>query len=245
MESLLDSFPACYLINLPERKDRLRRVSSEFARIGWSIGAGGVQIYAARKFADRAGFPSAGARGCFCSHMDCLQNAMRHGQPNIILLEDDISFATCLPTLTSSILSQLRTIPWDFCYLGHEKTGNIDRASSRTSEVKLVPYSGDILQSHWVMVNGRILARLAAHLERVASGREGDQEYGPMPIDGAYNIFRRNNSDVHTLISVPKLGWQLSSRSDIAPRYFDNWRLVRPVAAGIRQLKYTMTRWRQ
>lgn len=95
------------------------------------------------------------------------------------------------------------------------------------------------------MINGRILPRLAAHLERVASGEEGDQEYGPMPIDGAYNIFRRNNSDVLTLIAVPKLGWQLSSRSDIAPRYFDNWRWVQPVLSGMRQVKYIVSRWRQ
>lgn len=243
MESVLDDFPAAYLINLPERTDRLKRASKELVGIGWKVGTAGVQLFAARKFTDRAGFPNAGARGCFHSHMDCLQNAMSRGQPNVMLLEDDIAFASCLPKLTTPILSQLRAISWDFCYLGHEQTGDLPRANSKTSDVKLRSYSGDILQSHWVMVNGRILCRLVAHLERVAAGTEGDQEYGPMPIDGAYNIFRRKNPDVRTVIAVPKLGWQFSSRSDIAPRHFDNWRWARPLTTSIRHLKYIASRW--
>ena len=45
-----------------------------------------------------------------------------------------------------------------------------------------------------------------------------------MPIDGAFNIFRRINHDVQTLIAQPKISWQLSSRSDITPRSFDKFR---------------------
>jgi hypothetical protein len=160
------------------------------------------------------------------------------------LLEDDISFTSSLPKLTPSLLWQLKNIQWDFCYLGHEQTGDISEASSKTREVRLVPYTGDILMAYFILFNGRVLSNLISHLERVASGVEGDQEYGPMPIDGAYNIFRRNNPDVHTVISIPKVGWQRSSRSDITPSSIDNWRSVKLFTAAMRHLKYVAKRSR-
>ena len=243
MDSLLSKFPATYLINLPERKDRLRSATKELARIGWKLGAAGVQLYPAQKFEDRGRFPNVGCRGLFFSHMACLQEAQRQGQSNVILLEDDIAFTSSLPRLTASILWQLDNIQWDFCYLGHEQTGDIGQANYRTTEVKLVPYRGHILQSHFILFNGRVISRLIAHLDRVTSGIEGDQEYGPMPIDGAYNIFRRN-SDVHTVIASPKLGWQRPSRSDITPRSFDNWRPVESLTSAIRHLRYVAKGWR-
>jgi glycosyl transferase family 25 len=243
MDSLLSKYPAAYLINLPERKDRLRSATKELARIGWKLGAGGVQLYAAQKFTDRGCFPNAGSRGTFFSHMACLKDAERQGQSNLILLEDDIAFTSSLPKLTPSILWQLESIQWDFCYFGHEQTGNIGQANFKTTEVKLVPYRGHILQAHFVLINGRMLSRLIAHLDRVACGIEGDQEYGPMPVDGAYNIFRRN-SDVHTVIADPKLGWQHPSRSDITPSAVDNWRVLKSVTSAIRHLRYVANGWR-
>lgn len=243
MDSLLNKFPAAYLINLPERKDRLRSATKELARIGWKLGAGGVQLYPAQKFEDRGRFPNTGCRGTFFSHMACLQDAQRRGEPNVILLEDDITFTSSLPRLTPSILWQLDNMQWDFCYLGHEQTGDIGKADSRTTEVKLVPYRGHILQAHFLLINGRVLSRLIAHLDRVASGVEGDQEYGPMPVDGAYNIFRRH-ADVYTVITNPKLGWQRPSRSDISPRAFDSWPPLKSLTSAIRHLRYVAGAWR-
>ena len=243
MPSLLEKFPAAYLINLPERRDRLKSANKELAKIGWTLGVGGVQLYPAQRFNGRGTFPNLGCRGLFFSHMACLQDAQQQGDLNVILLEDDISFTSSLPRLTSSILRQLEGNPWDFCYLGHEQSGNIGQANSSTTEVKLVPYRGHILQSHFILINGRVLSRLIAHLDRVASGIEGDQEFGPMPIDGAYNIFRRNE-DIHTLISDPKLGWQRPSRSDITPGAFDGWGPLKTVTSGIRHLRYAAKAWR-
>ena len=243
MDSLLNKFPDVYLINLPERKDRLSSATKELARIGWKIGPGGVQLYPAQKFEDRGPFPNVGCRGTFFSHLACLKRAQQKGQPNVILLEDDISFTSSLPRLTPSILAQLETIEWDFCYLGHEQTGEIGHANSRTNEVKLVPYRGHILQAHFLLINGRVLPKLIAHLDRVASGTEGDQEFGPMPVDGAYNIFRRN-PDIYTVIANPKLGWQHPSRSDISPRPFDSWPPFKSLTSAIRHIRYVASAWR-
>jgi hypothetical protein len=244
MDSLLTYFPAAYVINLPERTDRLKSATEEFARVGWPVGAGGVRIFAARRFSDRGGFPGIGERGAFFSHLGCLQDAVQRDSSHVMLLEDDISFASVLPRLTRSILQQLESIDWDFCYLGHENSGDIARADSRTDEIKLVPFTADILGAHFLLINGRVVPRLVAHLERVANGVEGDQVFGPMPVDGAYNVFRRINADVRTLVAVPKLGWQRPSRSDINPRSFDNWPSMQFVMSAVRQLKYAANRWR-
>lgn len=244
MITLLDYFQAAFLINLPERTDRLRSAKKELAEVGWKIGTAGLELYPARKFTDRAGFPSVGTRGCTHSHLECLRRAHLGGRRNVLLLEDDIAFASSLPRLTPLVLSQLECKNWDFIYFGHEGTGEIGTADSGTREVSLVPPKTEIITTHFYGVNGRILPRLLEHLNRIVTGTEGDQEYGPMPIDGAFNIFRRKNSDVQTLIANPKLGWQRPSRSDILPRSFDSLHFFRPLTTALRELKHLANRMR-
>jgi hypothetical protein len=243
MNSLLEYFDAAYLINLAERTDRLASAKKEFARAGWRMGEGGVEHYVAQRFTDRAGFPFPECRGCFHSHAECIRKAWRDGRQNVLVMEDDIALAVSTGALTPAVVAQLNSMPWDFLYLGHEDTGDIGRATPRTRHVDFLPYGGSIRGTHSYAVNGRIFERLLAHLDRVANGVEGDQEYGPMPIDGAFNIFRFKNADVQTFIARPKIGWQRSSRSDISPKAFDGLKLLRPFLAMLRDLKSTTMRW--
>lgn len=243
MNGLVQYFDAAYLINLPKRTDRLTAAKKEFARAGWLFGAGGVELFAAHTFTDRAGFPFAGSRGCFHSHSECIRSALRKGKRSVLVMEDDIALASSIETLTPSIISQLEETAWDFVYLGHEDTGEMRRATASTTEVSFIPYSGTIRAAHCYAVNGRIFERLLAHLDRVKNGVEGDQEFGPMPIDGAFNIFRRNNTDVQTLIANPKLSWQRSTRSDNHPRSFDSIRLLRPLVGALRGVRTVSMRW--
>jgi glycosyl transferase, family 25 len=233
-----------YLINLPERKDRLTLAERELARLGWHIGPCGVTLFSASRFSERGGFPSSSIRGAFHSHTECLKAGLRRGVRDVLLLEDDIAFASCLPRLMPSLRSDLAKKSWDFCYLGHEDTGSIDRAHSHTHHVNLVPYANPIIGLHFCMVNRRVLPRLIDHLDRVALGHEGDDDYGPMPIDGAFNTFRRLNSEITTLVADPKLGWQRPSRSDITPRFFDRSKFLRPAVNALRNIKNAADRWR-
>ena len=205
-----------------------------------------VQLYAAQRFTDRAGFPgNPNVRGAFHSHLECIRTAQALRKTRILLMEDDIALAPSIHQLTPSIVSQLETKPWDFAYFGHEHTGEIRRANSGTTSVKLVPTSTGITTAHFFAINGRIIPRLLKHLDRVWSGTEGDQEFGPMPVDGAYNVFRRRNSDVQILIADPKLGWQRPSRSDLSPKAIDNFYALRPLIAVLRDIKYALGRWRE
>ena len=243
MDDLVKYFGAAYLINLRERKDRLASATKEFARAQWQFGSRGVQLYAAQRFTDRAGFPSPQVRGCFYSHWECLRAAYSQGQKSVLVMEDDIALVSSLQKLTPAIISQLDSAPWDILYLGHEDTGNIEQATSRTTEIRLIPFKEVIRGCHFYAVNNRIFVRLLDHLHRVATGKEGDQQFGPMPIDGALSIFRRNNPDVVGLIAVPKIGWPKSSRSDITPRFFDNFKLAQPLISVLRNVKNVSMRW--
>jgi glycosyl transferase, family 25 len=246
MNSLPDLFDATYLINLPERVDRLKSAKRQFARVHWDMGADGIRLFPAMKFADPAGFPNAPTRGCFQSHLECLRRAEAEGQQSVLILEDDIGLCSSLPRLNSSIKSQLLGREWDIVHFGHYRTGDISSANRNTKEgdVGFAVWTDDIIGAHFYAVGGRILHRLITHLSRLLDGPPGDPEAGPMSPDGAYNIFRRKNPDVKCLIACPKLGWQSSSRSDLTPRPFDRLAFLRPVNRFLRELKQIGGLWR-
>lgn len=239
-------FNVTFLINLPGRPDRLRSAKRQFARVNWQIGPNDVQLFPALRFAEAAGFANAQTRGCFLSHLQCLRLAKTTARESILIMEDDIGLPRSLPCIIQVIKSRLKSDTWDFLYFGHYGTGKVRCANKKTrgSEVEFRPWSRHILGAHFYAISGRILPRLIAHLEKIADGPPGDQKYGPMPIDGAYNIFREINPDVRCLIVTPKLGWQTSSRSDLSPRFLDRWRFLHPVGDLLRGVKGTWTYWR-
>jgi glycosyl transferase, family 25 len=244
MSNLLDYFDAAYLINLPERKDRLRSATKEFTRAGWPIGPDAVQVYPAQRLTDAAGFPGGpSVRSCFESHLACLSAAYELGKKSVLIMEDDIGLAPSIPRLAAAIAAQLDAAPWDFVYLGHGHTGDIPEANAVTATVAFAPATGDIGGAHFYAVNRRILERLIAFLTRLRDGGDGD-EHKPMPLDGAYNVFRRTNTDVRTVLAVPKLGWQRPSRSDISPRPIDKIKPLQPLLNLLRNFKDAVGRWR-
>lgn len=238
MSKLLQYFDAAYVINLPEREDRLRSFRKELAGAGWELGGSGVRLFKAVRFNERHTFPTSQIRGCFHSHMGCLLDAQKSASGHVLVMEDDIALSSLLQEVTPQIVQQMDNMPWDFIYFGHDDTGDIAvLKAGREKMVEFHQYDGAIKGAHFYAVNQRVLPRLLQHLDRVVKGREGDQEFGPMPIDGALNIFRWKNPDVRTFIAVPKVGWPLPSRSDITPRGFDSIKLLRPLVAAFRGLK--------
>jgi glycosyl transferase, family 25 len=236
--SLLGFFGAAFVINRPERVDRLRSARSEFARAGWPSDSSGVQVFTAQTFTDSAGFGSTRSRGCFHSHSECIRRANLLGLRTVLVMEDDITLAKSIERLTPSIISQLESMPWDIVYLGHEQTGAIGRATSLTTTVQLLPCERDVVTSHFYAMSSRIFARLLEHLDIVAGGTDPDLR--PMPIDGALNVFRHRNPDVRALFSVPKLGWQRPSRSDDHPRFIDKFKPLRPLIRVVREFKHAI-----
>ena len=59
-----------------------------------------------------------------------------------------------------------------------------------------------------------------------------------MHVDGAYSMFRARSPEVLTLAASPSLGWQRSSRSDIAAnRWYDRQPGLRTLACLARKGK--------
>jgi len=230
--TLPDLFGAAYLINLPERRDRLKSAAQQFSRLGWRIGSGGVQIFPALRYTEAAEFPSAPVRGCYHSHLQCLRRAAA-GQHSVLIMEDDVGLSASLPQMTESMHKILTNQEWDFVYFGHYGTSNppVAHRNAQPNQLTFDAWDGEVFGAEFYAVNNRILQRLIAHLENIATGPQ------PMPVDGAYNVFRRQNPDVICLIARPKLGWQMAFRSDITPHTLDKLEFLRPATGLLRKFK--------
>jgi glycosyl transferase family 25 len=224
-------FASAYLINLPERTDRLKSAQAELDRLGWD-----VEVFPGRRFQDAAGFQNPGIRGCFNSHLDCLRQATG----DVLILEDDITFASVLGTL--NLQERIQSLDWDFLYLGHEQTP-FARAHKSTSDVRFEPWGHPILCTHFHAIRERMIPRVISHMEAILRRPPGDPEGGPMSVDGAHWVFRERNPEVKTFVANPKLGWQRPSRSDLRPRGFDKVLLLRPALGLARKVKHALERW--
>jgi glycosyl transferase family 25 len=236
--SLPSFFDAALIINLAERTDRRKLAENEFKKAGWND----YQFFPASRFEDAAGFKFASWRGCFYSHLGCFRIAQKQKLKNILIFEDDIALSSSIQQLTPTMIEDIRKLEWDFLFFGHEQTGDIPRATRRTGRVDFEICDIQIQTTHFYAVNTRIISRLIAHFEKLANGVPGDNEFGPMPADGALNTFRRQNKDVITYIAKPKLGWQRPSRSDIAPGRLDSVSSLRPIIDYARKFKHFLSR---
>jgi glycosyl transferase family 25 len=231
MPSPADCFGRTYVINLPERKDRLNGITRELNAAGLGFTHPKVRLFCATRSRETHGFPSAGARGCFLSHLGILTQAREEGLQSILVLEDDLALSPLFAANVERLLQEVMHRPWGFVYFGHrEETPPVDVC-------ELVPFSGPVITAHFYAVNGSILDRLISYLEAVQLRAPGDPEGGPMHYDGALTMFRAANPDILTLISQPNLGWQRSSRSDIHGHWYDKVAGLRKAAAMARSVR--------
>ncbi|GAB4320134.1 MAG: hypothetical protein OHK0047_02570 [Leptolyngbyaceae cyanobacterium] len=207
---ILDFFERAYVVNLPERRDRRQAIIQNLEKIEMPLTPGKLEIFPAIRPTEANGFPGIGARGCFMSHLQILKMAHNEGLSNVLIMEDDLLIKKQLQADQNRLIEQLRQTDWGFAYFGHNK--NIP---STSLTAQFFPFSEEILTTHFYGVNGKIFDRLINFLEILQQRPPGHPEGGPMHLDGAYNTFRAQNPDVVALRSIPNLGIQRSSRSDI------------------------------
>jgi hypothetical protein len=234
----LEFFDRVYVVNLPERTDRRRQMERELVRAKMPLTAGKVEIFPAIRPADKDGFPSIGACGCFRSHLSIFKLALQHNARNVLMIEDDLNIADQFGEQFASIAQQLNATSWSFAYFGHvlelPKSRNV-RMEPTTPETKL-------MTTHFYAASGAILPRLIDFLEQMQRRPPGDPRGGPMHVDGALSTFRRQNPDAVTLVAHPNLGFQRSSRSDVATRkWVDRYPGAKQLAALVRGVA---GRWR-
>jgi glycosyl transferase family 25 len=187
-----------YVINLETRPDRRQQMDAQLRRVGWK-----AEFVTVKRPDYAGGFPSIGARGCFESHLSVLRRGVGS---NIILMEDDFSFARDFRSRWPSALSDLPP-DWSIFY-------------PASSGVGLIAPSTGIVCAHMVVFRSEVVPRIVAGLETIMARSPGHPLGGPMHVDGAYSTIREQNPDIKTYAAFPPLGYQRRSRSDISPASF-------------------------
>ena len=215
---LNDLFANPRVINLAHRRDRRRQMNAELNRVGVR-----AEFFLAQRMREVGDWPSAGARGCFDSHFRILEKVLEAGEPNALMIEDDLEFAPEFGQVEGQVMEQIAAADWDICYLGHLV------AEAPAGEHTLELTGEPVMTTYFYAVNGRILPRLVEFLRQVKSRPAGHPLGGPQHIDGALYMFRQQNPDVRTLLVQPRLGVQSASRSDVNAAWYDKL----PVAGAL------------
>lgn len=214
---IFDHFDQIRIINLAARVDRREEMLGELRRVGLGEGER-VRFFSACSFADAGTFYSKGARGCYHSHLEILEEAAAAGQ-SVLILEDDCDFTPSVETF------QLPP-EWSILYGGYTAmSADLDKS--------------DIVGSHFMGFTAEAAQRLVPYLHDILAS--GDHP----SIDGAYVWYRRAHPDVRTAFAVPPLGRQRPSRTDVGElRFFDRLPLSGRVLPWARKVKRRIQRLR-
>jgi|ERR1017187_4406488 GR25 family glycosyltransferase involved in LPS biosynthesis len=230
---LIDYFDRACVIHLPDRTDRYRALESELKLIGVDIGGPKVQIPFAPMPSDANGFYSKGVYGSFLSHLGILKQALEDKLQTIWVLEDDAIFSHRLAREQEQLADFLQKTTWDLCFFGHSL-----RHELKGKKKGLVHSSAEFRWCHCYAVHARTLPRLVTYLEETMSTPEGDPKGGKMFIDGAYNLFRRFNPDIVSLVANPVLSLQRGCTSSLNESpWYDRQRFMMPVASFVRSAR--------
>lgn len=226
---LFATFSQVRIINLVDRPDRRKEMTSQLSRMG-ALSAN-VGFFDARRPTEQGKFPSLGARGCFESQLSVLRSARNEALHSLLILEDDFDFSRDGQREAGRILNGLRSENWDFFYGAH-----VMPVGNRSG---LVPIASDepVLTASFLAFNQRVIPPLVDFLEAMLLRPAGSADFGPMHVDGAYTVFRMLHPEFRTFAAFPPLGHQRSSRSDITPSnmLLDRWALTRPIGALLRR----------
>lgn len=232
----LGYFDKIFVINLPSRTDRLREIEGELRRIGLTLTGPAVEVFPAIRPADKGGFESVGAQGAYLSHLGVLKTAAQRGYQRILIFEDDLNLVAGFNSRMADLIELLRRQPWGVFYGGYDLRPPPPQALA--DGIPFLESDQRVDLAHFVGFQAPAIAAAADYLETLLGRPSGDPRGGPMHVDGAYSWFRRQNPHVRTCVSVPQLGYQRASRTDIHQlRWFDRLPGIRRAAAAARALK--------
>ena len=237
----VDLFDGIFIVNLPHRLDRRNEMEEQLQRVGWQDHPA-VQFFPAIRPQDAGEFPNIGARGCFSSHLAILADAAHKGRRRILILEDDLDFSHDFLLRTAAMTDRLQQDDWGIFYGGYEWPDELKQGlAGEGGVVRPVDPQAGLRTTHFIAFQAPAIARVADYLQAMLARPGGHPDGGPMHVDGAYSWFRRQNPDVLTLVAVPELGYQRSSRTDIhPPGWIDRLPLLSSLVAGLRRLKNRM-----
>lgn len=232
---LNDLFDCIFVINLAYRNDRRLEMEDELKKVGLSLLNGSAEILSASRFSEPGDFDSAGARGCFDSHLRALKMALERNSNGVLIFEDDCDFAPYIQEKLPNVLRQLAKTEWSIFYGGH--LSEVTTSGSIGGISRIAPEQG-LCGAHFIAVSGKALPMLSQYLEAMLAREPGSPLGGPMHVDGAYSWFRKDHPACDTWVADPQLGFQRPSRTDIHQlKFYDRIIGLRQSAAYARRLK--------
>jgi hypothetical protein len=237
--SFADHFDRVYLINLPSRRDRLRRALRELGEQGVSLSPGKVEVFPAVRPDSADGFESVGRRGVFLSHATIARRALEEGLGNVLVLEDDVAFTPAMRTHGEALLRDLHERRWHVAFLGYL---TIDAPPQKLAELRAgppawLPRPGPKIGSHCYALHGEVLPALVEYMKGVETRPPGHPDGARFGPDATFNMFCSMFPEWTTLVARPNLATQASSASDLAPRWFDQVPGLRQIAGYARQMR--------
>ncbi len=176
LHSLWDAFPLVMCINLKERPERRAEAREELKRAGLKQ----VLFFLAERTED-------GLKGCYDSHMACLEKAVQLGVSYALIFEDDILFQEGFAEGVQRAIDFVRErSDWNLFYLG-----GFSLRRSRYVGKHIV--RGAFLTSHAYIVRTEYAKRLLAEhpsylgvtldcMYTIANGNRSFLSVNPMPI---------------------------------------------------------------
>ena len=235
-------FDRVYVINLKSRVDRRVEMTEQLQRIGLNLESRNIALLEAVKPTDPAGFPSAGARGCFMSNLQLLREARESKCSSVLILEDDLNFCDDFLPRFNAVAAFLETVDWGMFYGTYQINPSLQNSGAPC--VKVDP-GLDVGTTAFIAFHGRHIDALVQYLEAILTRPAGDPHGGPMHVDGAYCWFRRSHPEVSTWLAVNQLGFQRSSRTDVNPlRWYDRASWSAGMVAGLRRVRNRIARQR-
>lgn len=226
-------FDNIYIINLPHRTDRKKEIEDQFSKIGLGIDGEYIRLFSAFRPDASVGFPTIGARGCFMSHLAVLTHARDRSLGNILIIEDDCNFVSRFLEKLLAIQTDLPRNSWSFFY-----GGALNVVDSTQDQNPWLTPNQALAGSHFIAVNGAVLADLVAYFETMLTRPPGDPLGGPMHVDGAYSWFRASHPECITYLATPELAYQRSSATDIHQRkWFERLSTMQWIFGRLRKVK--------
>ena len=232
-QQLLSVFDRIYVINLEDRPDRRADMACQLARLGLSFDHPAVRLFSVSRPSQSGEFPTRGTKGCFESHMSVLRDFVESGAERCLILEDDADLTDRFEAFLPDTVKALKTRPWDL-FFAYPPEG----FSPTRSHFAQLPPDRATLCLHCYGITHEAAALALPYLRDIYLRPAGHPEGGAMHVDGAYNWFRRQHSELVTLVSMRSLAHQRASRSDIHPlAWYDRWPIVKDAVASLRRFK--------
>lgn len=148
-----------FIINLPQRNDRLHHISKELIN---NFGRWSASLVEGVRF-DNLHYLS-GRAGCSAAHCKALTKAYNQGLDNVLVLEDDCLFLTDNIVFLYNALLDLEKINWDILYLGARVKFQMEDFSSGLYRIT------DFGCGHAILYNKKVISYILNLLPKYDAG---------------------------------------------------------------------------